>query len=71
MVQAEGGGYLACAAVHKDNQEAGEYHGQRIELGHPGHQNARKALSARQCGGDGVIDATHQQKARQAAYGAG
>lgn len=60
MVQSEVGGNFAGSTVHKDNQETGKYHGQRIKFGHPGYQYGCKALSACNRGGDGMVNTTNQ-----------
>ena len=71
MVQTETGGNLAGTSVHKDNKEAGKYHGQRIKFGHPGNQYCGKALPSCNGGSDGVIDTSYQEQSHQTTDGSG
>ena len=50
LVQAEVGGYLAGAAVEEHQQEAGEHHEDRAELGQPGHHDGGEAAAVRERG---------------------
>ena len=59
MIQSKIGRDLAGTTIHENDQEAGEYHGQRIEFGHPGYQYRSKALSTGNGGGHGMVNATY------------
>ena len=67
MIQSKIGRDLTGSAIHEYDQEAGEYHGQRIELGHPGYQYSGKSLSTCNRGSHSMIDASYQKQAYQSA----
>ena len=60
MIQSKIGRDLTGTTIHENDQEAGEYHGQRIELGHPGYQYSSKSLSTCNGGGNSMVDTAYQ-----------
>ncbi len=62
MIQSKIGRDLTGTAIHENDQEAGEHHGQRIELGHPGYQYSGKSLSTCNGGGHSMVDAAYQKQ---------
>ena len=71
MIQSKIGRDLTGSAIHENDQEAGEYHGQRIELGHPGYQYSGKSLSTCNRGGHSMIDTSSQPQTYQSTQSTG
>ena len=71
MIQSEIGRDLTGTTIHENDQETGEYHGQRIELGHPGYQYSGKSLSTCNRGSHSMIDASYQKQTYQSTESTG
>ena len=71
MIQSKIGRDLTGTTIHENDQEAGEHHGQRIELGHPGYQYSSKSLSTCNGGGNSMVDTAYQKQTYQSAQRTG